>query len=112
MMAPTWLREGVEAQPHSEWSAWVGLPTITQLNDWPRRLEMTESERDDMLMTTLGLYTVAVYNHRKYMVGMAEDVVAWTAREAYFNVMNDMPPHETYYVRRTANLEERESSDG
>ena len=63
-------------------------------------------------MTTLGLYTVAVYDHRKYMVGMAEDVVAWTAREAYFNVMNDMPSHETYYVRRTADLEERESSDG
>lgn len=53
-----------------------------------------------------GLYTVMVFNKYDECVGMAEDVLAWTRREAYFSVMNEMAPHKIWDAWRDENLEQ------
>ena len=53
-----------------------------------------------------GLYTVTVYDKGSMVIGTARNVLAWTRREAYFSVMNNMPKHETWGSCRDVSLKE------
>lgn len=52
-----------------------------------------------------GLHTVMVFDEADNCIGMAENVIAWNRREAYFTMMNRLAKHVTWDAWRDEDLE-------
>lgn len=63
------------------------------------RLKSTKNSND-----SLGLYDVFVYNEKGKKVDFRTNVIAWTRREAYTNVMGEMKKHKTWDATRKCNI--------
>ena len=69
---------------------------IERIEELEKRLEKSELDKHIAGVMKRGHYDVQVFDENGNEVDRRNNIVAWTRREAYFEVMNEMKLHKTW----------------